>query len=112
MINKELSGSKGGKVRKIYVEPERILSSSKKIEDYNNEFKQLKQKLYEEVDMMTNAWNGKDNQAFTNQIKTYQNTMNSISLIMSQYCNFLNNSANAYRQTQEEIYSEAMKICN
>lgn len=99
-------------MKKIYVEPERLLASSKKIEDYNDEFKKMKRKLYEEVDLMSSSWNGKDNQAFTNQIKTYQNTMDSISLIMSQYCNFLNNSANAYRQMQEEIYSEAMKICN
>lgn len=97
-------------MQNIYVEPERLRNASLKIQDFNTNYKQLKNRLYEEVDYLTSKWQGKDNLAFSNQIKSYQNSLNLISLIIEQYCDFLNNSANAYNQTQEDLYSQAMKI--
>ncbi len=97
-------------MKKIFVEPHKLLEVAKKIDDKNESFNKLQSQLYEEVDIMRNSWSGKDNMAFTNKIKDYHNFMRTVSLVMSQYTDFLKNTANSYSRIQDEIYNEANRI--
>ena len=94
-------------MRSIMVEPERLESTAARIEEANREYDRTYQAIYVEVDKMSSSWQGKDNTAFTNQIKSFEDDLRQISMIMRQYADFLRNSARAYRETQDEIYSRA-----
>ena len=94
-------------MRSIMVEPERLESTASRIEEANREYDRTYQAIYVEVDKMSASWQGKDNTAFTNQIKSFEDDLRQISMIMRQYADFLRNSARAHRETQDEIYSRA-----
>lgn len=94
-------------MRSIMVEPERLENTASRIEEANREYDRTYQAIYVEVDKMSASWQGKDNTAFTNQIKSFEDDLRQISMIMRQYADFLRNSARAYRETQDEIYSRA-----
>ncbi len=97
-------------MRSIVVEPERLENVAMNIEEANQEYDRTYQAIYEQVDKMSASWSGKDNVAFTNQIKTFEDDLRQISIIMRQYADFLHNSARAYRETQDEIYAGANRL--
>ena len=97
-------------MRQIMVEPERLESAALKIEEANRDYDRTYQAIYIQVDKMSSSWKGKDNTAFTNQIKAFEDDLRQISIIMRQYADFLRNSARAYRQTQDEIYARASRL--
>ncbi len=97
-------------MRQIYVEPSRLEEIASKVEIANSDYERLCHSLYSEVDKMSSAWQGKDNVAFSNQIHSYEEDLKQISIIMRQYADFLRNSARAYRETQDELYSQAQKL--
>ncbi len=97
-------------MRSIIVEPDRLESTAAKIESANADYEKYYQQMYAEVDKMSASWQGKDNTAYTSQIKTFEGDLKQISLIMRQYADFLRNSARAYRETQDELYAEANRL--
>ena len=97
-------------MRSIVVEPERLENVALNIEEANQEYDRTYQAIHEQVDKMSASWSGKDNVAFTNQIKTFEDDLRQISIIMRQYADFLHNSARAYRETQDEIYAGANRL--
>ena len=97
-------------MRSIMVEPERLESAASSIEEANREYDRTYQAIYVQVDKMSASWQGKDNTAFTNQIKAFEDDLRQISIIMRQYADFLRNSARAYRETQNEIYARANRL--
>lgn len=97
-------------MRSIMVEPDRLETVAGSIETANGEYDRTYQAIYTEVDRMSSSWQGKDNTAFTNQIKAFEDDLRQISIIMSQYADFLRNSARAYRETQDEIYAQANRL--
>lgn len=94
----------------IEVEPERLEVTAQKVESADSDYQRTYQAIYAEVDKMANYWNGKDNVAFTNQIKTFEDDLRKISMIMREYADFLRNTAKGYRQLQEENYAEANRL--
>ena len=97
-------------MRTIMVEPERLEATAAEIENANREYDRTYQMIYTEVDKMSSSWQGKDNTAFTSQIRTFEDDLRQISMIMRQYADFLRNSARAYRETQDEIYAQANRL--
>lgn len=97
-------------MRSIFVEPERLDSIANNIQDANQEYDRTYQAIYEQVDKMSLSWKGKDNVAFTNQIRSFEDDLRHISTIMRQYADFLRNSARAYRETQDEITAQASHL--
>lgn len=97
-------------MKQIIVEPGRLTDTASRIEQANMDYERLYQSLYAEVDKMSEAWQGKDNVAFSTQIRTFEKDLRSISIIMRQYAEFLRNSAQAYQDTQDEIYSQASRL--
>ena len=97
-------------MRTIFVEPERLDSIANNIQDANQEYDRTYQAIYEQVDKMSLSWKGKDNVAFTNQIRSFENDLRQISIIMRQYADFLHNTARAYRETQDELTTQANQL--
>ena len=100
----------GGHVKRITVEPAQLELFARKMDDENDTYQRAFTQLFDSVDTMRAAWQGKDNTAFTDQIKTFEDDLRQISIIMRQYADFLRNSARAYRETQDEIYAQANRL--
>ena len=94
----------------IHVEPARLEETALRIEQNEEDYSGLIRELYSKVDKLSGAWQGKDNVAFVAQIRSYEEDLNQISLIMRQYADFLRNSARAYSETQQELATEARHI--
>ena len=97
-------------MRTISVEPSRLEAAAGNIESADADYEHIYQAMYAEVDKMSSSWTGKDNTMFTSQIKTFEDDLKQISIVMKQYANFLRNSARAYREAQDEIYSQANRL--
>lgn len=99
-------------MRKITVDPAILEGVATKISDYEQEYKRLYTLLNQDVESLQSAWQGKDNIAFTNRIKGFNDDFNHISMLLSQYQTYLKNTAMAYRQTQEQLISEVNRLAN
>lgn len=97
-------------MERIIVDPSRLESTASSIESSNSDYQRIYSSLYSEVDKMASVWQGKDNTAFTEKIKAYQDDFRQISLILDEYANFLRNSARAYRETQDELYNATSRL--
>lgn len=97
-------------MRNITVETERLNKTAMNIETAKQDYQRLYLELYQKVNELSSAWSGKDNLAFANQIKSYQDDFRRISIILSQYSDFLRNSAKAYVGTQDELYQQATRL--
>ncbi len=97
-------------MRKITVEPSELESCAARMEEKNQSYVQHTQELIQAVNAMGNAWKGKDNTAFTNEITAFQATFHKLSMLCTQYTDFLRSSAKAYRQTQDELTSQANQL--
>lgn len=98
------------KMRRIYVDPIILDNSATKIEQDTQEYQKNFSRLFEEVEMMKTAWQGKDNVAFTNQIRNYEADFRQTQILCQQYSDFLRISARAYRETQEELAAQALRL--
>ena len=94
----------------IEVEPERLEMIAQKVETVDSDYQRTCQAIYSEVDKMSNYWTGKDNVAFTNQIKSFEDDLKRISMIMREYADFLRNTAKGYRELQEENFAQANRL--
>lgn len=99
-------------MRRILVEPARLESCAQVVEQQMQQVQRTVAQLYERVDEMSLAWQGKDNQAFSVQIKGYQDDFRQIQILMMQYSEFLRSSARSYRQMQEELAAQATRLVN
>lgn len=97
-------------MQKIIVEPSRLESTANNVENSNSDYQRIYNALYAEVDKMASVWEGKDNTAFTNMIKSYQDEFKQISNVLAHYSDFLRNTARAYRETQDELYNATSRL--
>lgn len=97
-------------MRKIYVDPERLEISSRKIDSEAQQYEKKFIQLFDEVEKMKNAWQRKDNIAFTNQIRSFENDFRQIYVITQQYSEFLKSSARAYREMQNELMNQVNRL--
>ncbi|MBE6108090.1 MAG: WXG100 family type VII secretion target [Erysipelotrichaceae bacterium] len=94
-------------MRNITVEPYVLEQTAAMMEQLNTEYHQNVSFLFEGVDLLAQSWQGKDNLAFTSQIKGFDQQMRQIYALCTQYIEFLRTSARAYRDTQNELISQA-----
>lgn len=97
-------------MNQIAVEPGQLFDVAQRIEQADQDYQRIYHNLYSEIDKMGNAWQGKDNVAFANRIKSFEDDFRQISLIMREYAQFLKNSARSYEEIQEELYSQANRL--
>lgn len=55
-------------------------------------------------------WGGKDNEAFTTQIEGFRDDFQRMTQLMRDYAAFLRKAAAAYRETQDNIASQAKTL--
>jgi WXG100 family type VII secretion target len=97
-------------MRSIAVEPEQLEASAARIEEHNQDYSRAYAQLFDAVDTMKAGWQGKDNTAFSTQISKFQTDFREMSVLCSQYVEFLRNSAKSYRQMQEDLASQAANL--
>ena len=98
--------------RTIQVTPEQLESTAGRIESLAADYKSQYDQLYSETNAMASTWSGKDNVAFVNQIDGFKDDLAKMHNLMINYADFLRKSAKAYRDTQDNVVSEARKLVN
>lgn len=96
--------------RIIKVDPEKLDLVANDMEKLIGEYQGIYKALYGEVEGMSSAWKGVDNQAFVQQIKEFDNDFQKMIELMSQYRQFVVDSSTAYKKTQSEIVAAAKKL--
>lgn len=99
-------------VRMIEVTPEELNKAAKLIEDYAGDYQKQYRELYSSAEEMSSLWKGKDNTAYINQIRGFEDDFDKMHKLMNDYVNFLRTSAGAYKKTQENIAGDAAKLVN
>ena len=94
----------------ITVETERLDQVAGQVEGYADDYLKAYNELFTIVKDMKEAWDGKDNVAYTTQIEGFRNDFEKMKSLMDDYANFLTKSANTYRETQESIASRAKTL--
>ena len=97
-------------MRNIVVEPAVLEQTASLMEQLNAEYHQTVSALYEGVDLLAQSWNGKDNLAFTSQIKGFDQDLRQISQLCAQYIEFLRITARSYRDTQNELVAQVQSL--
>jgi WXG100 family type VII secretion target len=97
-------------MKKILVDSEQLDVAANRMEEENENYMRNTESLFDAVDTMASAWQGKDNAAFTTRISGYEQDCRQLSLLCTSYIEFLRNSARAYRETQDELTSQAAHL--
>ena len=97
-------------MRSIKVEPEQLESCAARIEEKNQEYQRNCSNLFQACEVMSAAWQGEDNIAFTNQIAKYQPDFQQLAVLCGQYAEFLRAAARSYRSTQDELIAQAGRL--
>lgn len=96
----------------ISVEPSRLTDAAARIEAAAGGYQAAFARLFSEVAAMSNAWQGADNIAYTNQINGFEDDFKRMKDLMDQYAVFLRESAKFYTDTQNNIVQQAAKLVN
>jgi WXG100 family type VII secretion target len=94
-------------MRTISVEPEQVEASAARMDDQNQSYQRTYAQLFEAVDTMKSGWQGKDNTAFSTRIGKFESDFREMSVLCTQYSEFLKNSARAYREMQDDLAGQA-----
>lgn len=97
-------------MKTIYVESEELDATASKMEDANNSYQHNCNLLFQTVESLKNSWQGKDNIAFSMQIQKYESDFKELSILCTQYIEFLRHSAAAYREMQEDLAAQASHL--
>lgn len=98
--------------RTIEVTPERLESAATKIEGLAAEYQTSYNQMYNTTDAMHSTWAGADNTAFINQIEGFRDDFKEMYSLMLRYVEYLRESANAYKSTQQNVIEWARKLRN
>ncbi len=97
-------------MKKIIVEPDLLDLCASRMNQYNDLYVQDCNALFQSVDTMASAWQGRDNVAFTSKIEAYQKDLRQLSVLCTQYAEFLKNTARSYRDTQDQLVNCANEL--
>lgn len=97
---------------KINVQPDALERCARCIDEQCVAYEKTYRELYQKIDAMSISWQGKDNLAYTNQIRGFEKDFIAMAQLMRNYVTFLRNSAQAYRQTQEDRAAKARTLTN
>ena len=92
--------------RTIQVTPEQLESAAGKIEGLAAEYKASYDQMY------STTWSGQDNEAFINQIAGFKDDFAKMHTLMLNYADYLRKSAKAYRETQQNVITQARSLQN
>lgn len=97
--------------RVIRVQPSELLSAANNITGYRNGYIDDYNDIITKSQNLTNTtWGGTDAEAFAVKITAFKSTFEQMETILQQYIDFLNKSAEAYKQAQTNVTSEASAL--
>ena len=73
-------------------------------------YKSNVEKLYQEVDQLSDSWKGTDNQEFVTTVNGYKEDMKSLGVAVDGYAKFLQKAAATLSTTQDEIKNLAGRL--
>ncbi len=97
-------------MQQIKVDPQQVEATALRIDEQNQEYQRAYATLFSAVEMMKSAWQGKDNTAFSNRIGKFEGDFKELSILCTQYAEFLRSSARAYREMQNDLASQANNL--
>lgn len=97
-------------MQNINVEMLALQSTANKLESLAMDYQKLFMQLFDAVDIMKNGWVGKDNTAFTTQIRNFEHDFRHTQILIQQYADFLRNSAKAYDECQTELQMQVLRL--
>ena len=95
---------------KITVHTSELITASENVTNLADSYNADYTKLYSLIDELRSSWDGKDNQAYTLQIAEFKNDFEAMEALMRQYAEFLSMAATKYRETQDNITSQAKTL--
>lgn len=99
-------------MRNITVEPEQLALTAARMEEENDNYIACYHDLFHTVEMMAASWQGKDNIAFTSRISGFEDDCRQLSVLCTQYSDFLRYCGRAYEDMQNELASVAGRLMN
>lgn len=92
---------------KITVDTQRLVSASKEIAKSAASYKTTSENIFNEVNSMSSAWQGADNQAFVNQISGFREDFKKMDDLLNLYADMLLIVDKEYKKTVEASYAIA-----
>ena len=98
--------------QKIMVTPEMLEGAATSIEGLANDYKAQYNQLYAETGSLAQTWQGADNLAFVERIDGFKEDLEKMYALMNRYAEYLRTTAKAYRDTQNQVISQAKSLRN
>lgn len=96
--------------RTIMVTFDDLERAAKQIENLAGDYQTQYNALFSETEAMAATWQGKDNIAYISQIEGFKDDFKKMYDLMISYSDFLKQSANQYRKSQEHVTEQAKKL--
>lgn len=94
----------------IRVTPEELASTASRLDGLNGDYQKCYSSIYTAVEELGQVWKGEGNEKFRVQIQGFQNDFENLAKLLSNYCNYLNETAERYRTAESNVVSEAGKL--
>lgn len=94
----------------IIVETAQLDSTAGRVEQMAGDYRSEYTALFSLVASLKSAWDGEDNVAFTNQIEGFRDDFQRMEQLMRDYAAYLRKAAQAYRDTQDTVASQAKTL--
>ena len=97
-------------MKKITVDYDSLDSAAARMEEENNQYMRNTEELMSTVENLSASWQGRETSEFAAKVSNYHADCRQLSMLCTQYIEFLRNSSRAYRETQEELASQAARL--
>lgn len=95
---------------KIIVDTQKLVSASEEIVKKADDYKGTADKIFNEIHNMSSSWQGKDNQAYVDQINGFKDDFAKMDKLLRQYAEMLLIVDKEYVKTLESSYAIAKSI--
>lgn len=85
-------------------------NSAASITKASEDYKTNVNKLFQEVEQLSDAWDGVDNQEYVKTVSNYRQDMINLGIAVDGYADFLRKAANTLNNTQDEIKNMAGRL--
>lgn len=96
--------------KSINVTPQTLETQSKLVTGKVNEYNKLYERLIDEVQQLSANWQGQGNKTYANQITNFRPKFQDLEKVLRNYAEFLIKAAKVYRDTEDNIITNAGKL--
>jgi len=94
----------------IRVTPETLKQMSSTADGWRASVESCKTKIYDEVNTLSQSWNGEAQQAWFSKIKGFEDDFLRLAALLSKYSQYLSSTAETYSRAEAQIVSESGKL--